>query len=206
MRNPDPIDPADIEALETREWLDSLDYVLQHGGPARVGRLLHELGVHAQRAGVRLGFPVHLDDWVPGLTFTPSVNYDFYFDVTQNGEIPVGTRSGFASSGCGAAHIDNFSSTTTSFTVPHGVLDTACAMARFSTSDSAEAWVSIRPLVSALKIFSGGYWAMSERFMARGPCRFSFHPGVETQYVLPPGAVPLGVGMAPPEDRGFDTF
>ena len=47
---------TDIEALETREWLDSLDYVLQHGGPARVGRLLHDLGVHAQKAGVRLPF------------------------------------------------------------------------------------------------------------------------------------------------------
>ena len=47
---------ADIETLETREWLDSLDYVLQHGGPARVGRLLHDLGVHAQKAGVRLPF------------------------------------------------------------------------------------------------------------------------------------------------------
>ena len=47
---------TDIEALETREWFDSLDYVLQHGGPARVGRLLHDLGVHAQKAGVRLPF------------------------------------------------------------------------------------------------------------------------------------------------------
>jgi pyruvate dehydrogenase E1 component len=56
MRNPVPTDAADIEALETREWLDSLDYVLQHSGPARVGRLLHDLGVHAQEAGVRLPF------------------------------------------------------------------------------------------------------------------------------------------------------
>ncbi len=56
MRNPVPTDPAEIEALETREWLDSLDYVLQHGGPVRVGRLLHELAVHAQEAGVRLPF------------------------------------------------------------------------------------------------------------------------------------------------------
>jgi pyruvate dehydrogenase E1 component len=56
MRNPVPTGEADIEALETREWLDSLDYVLQHGGPARVGRLLHDLGVHAQEAGVRLPF------------------------------------------------------------------------------------------------------------------------------------------------------
>jgi pyruvate dehydrogenase E1 component len=56
MRSTIPKDTADLEALETREWLESLDYVLQHGGPARVGRLLHDLGVHARRNGVRLSF------------------------------------------------------------------------------------------------------------------------------------------------------
>jgi pyruvate dehydrogenase E1 component len=56
MRNTAPTDPAELEALETREWLDSLDYVLQHGGPARVGRLLRELGLHALKAGVKLPF------------------------------------------------------------------------------------------------------------------------------------------------------
>ena len=38
MRNTAPKDAAEIEALETREWLESLDYVLQSGGPARVSR------------------------------------------------------------------------------------------------------------------------------------------------------------------------
>jgi len=32
-----------IEVLETREWLDSLDYVLSQGGPERAGRLLQQL-------------------------------------------------------------------------------------------------------------------------------------------------------------------
>ena len=45
-----------VEALETREWLESLDDVLRHGGSARVGRLLRELGIHAQQSGVRLPF------------------------------------------------------------------------------------------------------------------------------------------------------
>ena len=27
---------AELEAIETREWLESLDYVLQHGGPDRL--------------------------------------------------------------------------------------------------------------------------------------------------------------------------
>src|SRR5918994_6658315 len=56
MRNAVPTDAGEIEALETREWLESLDYVLQHGGPARVGRLLRDLGIHAQRNGVKLPF------------------------------------------------------------------------------------------------------------------------------------------------------
>jgi pyruvate dehydrogenase E1 component len=56
MRNTAPTDAAQLEALETREWLDSLDDVLKHGGPARVGTLLRELGIHAQKSGVRLPF------------------------------------------------------------------------------------------------------------------------------------------------------
>src|SRR6185369_11389201 len=39
-----------VEVLETREWLDSLDYVLSQGGPERAGRLLQQLSVHAGRA------------------------------------------------------------------------------------------------------------------------------------------------------------
>jgi pyruvate dehydrogenase E1 component len=56
MRNSAATDARELEALETREWLESLDYVLQHGGPARVGRLLRELGVHATQQGVKLPF------------------------------------------------------------------------------------------------------------------------------------------------------
>ena len=56
MRNTAPKNAAELEALETREWLESLDYVLQSGGPARVGRLLRDLHDHARRGGVRLPF------------------------------------------------------------------------------------------------------------------------------------------------------
>src|ERR1022692_2860208 len=46
-----------IEVLETREWLDSLDYVLSRGGPDRAGRLLQQLALHARReAGINLPF------------------------------------------------------------------------------------------------------------------------------------------------------
>lgn len=73
MRNTAPTDAAELEALETREWLESLDYVLQHGGPARVGRLLRELGIHARQAGVKLPFTAN----------TPYIN-----TIHPNEEVP----------------------------------------------------------------------------------------------------------------------
>ena len=73
MRNTAPSDAAELEALENREWLESLDYVLKSGGPARVGRLLGELGRHAHASGVRLPFTantpyintIHADEQAP---------------------------------------------------------------------------------------------------------------------------------------------
>src|SRR6188474_1951873 len=56
MRNTAPTDAAQLEALETREWLDSLDDVMKHGGAARVGRLLRALSDHARQNGVKLPF------------------------------------------------------------------------------------------------------------------------------------------------------
>jgi pyruvate dehydrogenase E1 component len=45
------------EVLETREWLDSLDYVLSRGGADRAGRLIQQLALHARRTvGVNLPF------------------------------------------------------------------------------------------------------------------------------------------------------
>src|SRR5689334_10395350 len=51
-----PKDAADLDAIETREWLESLDYVLQSGGTAKVARLLRELTIHARQNGVKLPF------------------------------------------------------------------------------------------------------------------------------------------------------
>lgn len=42
--------------IETREWLESLDYVLEHGGPERAQELLQRLQIRAQQAGVRIPF------------------------------------------------------------------------------------------------------------------------------------------------------
>ncbi|MFP6888594.1 MAG: pyruvate dehydrogenase (acetyl-transferring), homodimeric type, partial [Nitrospinota bacterium] len=45
-----------INVQETREWLESLDYVLHSQSPERVRELLHQLGIHAHRDGVEIPF------------------------------------------------------------------------------------------------------------------------------------------------------
>src|SRR5437667_6043665 len=56
MRHTSPKEAAELDAAETREWLESLDYVLQTGGPVKVARLLRELTLHAWESGIKLPF------------------------------------------------------------------------------------------------------------------------------------------------------
>ena len=56
MKNIAPQDAAALEAVETREWLDSLDYVLRTGDKSRVLRLLDALHTRARQAGIREPF------------------------------------------------------------------------------------------------------------------------------------------------------
>jgi pyruvate dehydrogenase E1 component len=42
--------------IETKEWLYSLDYVLEHGGPERVTEILQQLQIRAHKAGVKVPF------------------------------------------------------------------------------------------------------------------------------------------------------
>src|SRR5689334_3928144 len=45
-----------LSDVEVREWLESLDYVIQQGGAEQVTQLLHKLQIHAQQAGIALPF------------------------------------------------------------------------------------------------------------------------------------------------------
>jgi pyruvate dehydrogenase E1 component len=54
--NISPSEPSEYEKVENTEWLESLDYVLSHGGHERVQELLRLLEVHAHRLGVRIPF------------------------------------------------------------------------------------------------------------------------------------------------------
>jgi pyruvate dehydrogenase E1 component len=56
MRNIAPQDTSELEALEQREWRESLEYVVQQGDRGRVQRLLGMLRHHARMAGVSLPF------------------------------------------------------------------------------------------------------------------------------------------------------
>jgi pyruvate dehydrogenase E1 component len=51
-----PEELAELHQTETREWLESLDYVLASGGPERVTELIDLLEQHAHRHGVRTPF------------------------------------------------------------------------------------------------------------------------------------------------------
>ncbi|MDF1611352.1 pyruvate dehydrogenase (acetyl-transferring), homodimeric type [Stygiobacter electus] len=46
----------ELDEIELREWLESLEYVLQTGGPDKVKELLHNLDAYAQENGVELPF------------------------------------------------------------------------------------------------------------------------------------------------------
>ena len=46
----------ETQNLETQEWLESLDYVIEHGGSERVGQLLSELQKRVYSAGIRMPF------------------------------------------------------------------------------------------------------------------------------------------------------
>src|SRR3954468_18445945 len=66
----------DIDPLETREWVDSLDAVLEIEGPDRAHFILEQLVDKARRSGAYLPYraqtaylntiPPHLEDPLPG--------------------------------------------------------------------------------------------------------------------------------------------
>ena len=56
MKQPAPKDNAPLEAQETHEWLESLDYVLKQGDRDRVIRLFESLRIHARQSGFKMPF------------------------------------------------------------------------------------------------------------------------------------------------------
>lgn len=46
----------ELKEIELREWLYSLDYVFEHGGPDRVKEILNQLQIRAHKAGIDIPF------------------------------------------------------------------------------------------------------------------------------------------------------
>lgn len=56
MSDPNAEELAELERIESREWLDSLDYVLEKEGAERARRILHRLRIRAEKAGVKIPY------------------------------------------------------------------------------------------------------------------------------------------------------
>src|SRR5947208_1974374 len=122
MRHISPKNVAELDATETREWLDSLDYVMQTGGPQKVARLLRELTIHARQSGVKLPFSantpyvntISADDQVlmPG---SPDLERRIKSLVRWNAAAMV-VRANKAQEGIGG-HISTFASAATLYEV-----------------------------------------------------------------------------------------
>src|SRR5690242_12637176 len=56
MARTNPQTNGDTELIERREWLESLDYVMQVEGRERAARLLKDLRIHAEKDGVHLPY------------------------------------------------------------------------------------------------------------------------------------------------------
>jgi pyruvate dehydrogenase E1 component len=122
LRNISPKDQAELDAIESREWLESLDYVLQSGGPAKVSRLLRQLTIHARQNGVRLPFtaqtpyintiPADEQSLMPG---SPDLERRIKSMVRWNAAAMV-VRANKAEEGIGG-HISTFASAATLYEV-----------------------------------------------------------------------------------------
>ena len=75
MRNIASRDASELEALEQREWLESLDYVIQQGDRGRVQRLLERLRDHAR--GGRRRPAVHRRDALRQHASAPKIRRRF---------------------------------------------------------------------------------------------------------------------------------
>jgi pyruvate dehydrogenase E1 component len=56
IADPERREQENLDAIETQEWIESLDYVVQRRGPRRAVTLLEQLREYAQRNGIKLPF------------------------------------------------------------------------------------------------------------------------------------------------------
>ncbi|MGD0307976.1 MAG: pyruvate dehydrogenase (acetyl-transferring), homodimeric type [Acidobacteriota bacterium] len=118
----DPNDAEELERIETREWLDSLDYVLESGGPERVGRLMKKLRVRAEKSGVKIPYVANTPyintisvDWEPPFPGSREIERRIKSLVRWNALAMV-VRANRLAPGIGG-HISTYASTATLYEV-----------------------------------------------------------------------------------------
>ncbi|MBV9864381.1 MAG: pyruvate dehydrogenase (acetyl-transferring), homodimeric type [Abitibacteriaceae bacterium] len=123
MANSDiDISRDELDRLETQEWLESLDYVLKHGGPERVQRLLEQLETHAHKAGVEIPFSANTPyiNTIP-VTQQPPYPGDYEMErriksIIRWNAMAMVVRANKASDGIGG-HISTYASSATLYEV-----------------------------------------------------------------------------------------
>ncbi len=118
----DPNDAEELERIEAREWLDSLDYVLESGGPERVGRLMKKLRVRAEKSGVKIPYVANTPyintisvDWEPPFPGSREIERRIKSLVRWNALAMV-VRANRLAPGIGG-HISTYASTATLYEV-----------------------------------------------------------------------------------------
>jgi len=124
MATPKPLDAAgsDVDAQETREWLEALDAVIEHEGGERAHYLLERLVDQARRSGIYLPFsartayvntiPPHKEDYTPG---DPALEWRLRSFIRWNALAMV-VRANREHPGLGG-HIASFASSATLYEV-----------------------------------------------------------------------------------------
>jgi pyruvate dehydrogenase E1 component len=113
---------AELERLETREWLESLDHVIQSGDPARAQRLLRQLQHRAASFGITLPYAAN----TPYVNTIPRARQPLYpgnLDIERRirslvrwNAMAMVVRANRAEEGIGG-HISTFASAATLFEV-----------------------------------------------------------------------------------------
>ena len=122
MKNIAPQDAATLEAVETREWLDSLDYVISQGDKGRVIRLVQALQARVRGAGVRVPFSANTP-YLNTIPATEQVVYPGNRDLERRikslvrwNALAMVVRANRESDGIGG-HISTFASSATLYEV-----------------------------------------------------------------------------------------
>jgi len=72
--------PSELEAIENREWLESLDYVLESAGPERAAQLLERLEAYAAKKGVQIPFTFNTP-YVNTIPVSAQPDFPVYLDL-----------------------------------------------------------------------------------------------------------------------------